>query len=230
VTDEAGKKRQSCSNGLGQVTQVTEDPGGLGYWTSYAYNALDNLLNVAQGTQKPCGGGTASRSFGYDSLSRLSSACNPESGTVSYGYDANSNVTSKTDARGIVTCYGTWSGSSCDGLGYDALNRLTKKSYSDGTATVTYSYDQSGCLSGPSPCYNVGRRTGMSDAAGSESWSYDAMGRNWADQRTSNGVTHTFVYSYNLDGSLKSAAARPDSGPRLATLHARVAAPTSGAP
>jgi RHS repeat-associated protein len=46
----------------------------------------------------------------------------------------------------------------------------------------------------------------MSDAAGSESWSYDTMGRNWADQRTSNGVTHTFVYSYNLDGSLKSAA------------------------
>jgi YD repeat-containing protein len=89
---------------------------------------------------------------------------------VNYSYDANGNVTSKTDYRGIVTCYGTWNGSSCDGAGYDALNRVTKKSYSDNnptTPTVTYSYDGSSCLGGTSPCYNIGRRTGMTDGAGS---------------------------------------------------------------
>ena len=111
--------------------------------TYYTYDALDNLLSVNQQ------GGTSdstqwrTRTFTYDSLSRLRNASNPESGTVAYSYDANGNLTSKTDARGITTCYGTWSGSSCNGAaGYDADNRLLMKTYSNGDPAVTYAYDQ----------------------------------------------------------------------------------------
>ncbi|HEY7305523.1 MAG TPA: RHS repeat domain-containing protein [Bryobacteraceae bacterium] len=81
------------------------------------------------------------RSYAYDSLKRLTSATNPESGTVSYTYDAGGNVLTKTDAHNVITCFGSLSGTSCTS-GYDALNRVTQKSYSDPTTpAVTYSYD-----------------------------------------------------------------------------------------
>jgi len=117
VTDQAtpAKVRQSITDGLGRLRQVYEDPNGLNYLTSYDYDALDNLLRVTQGTQPP-------RSFVYDSLKRLKSASNPESGVVTYDYDDNGNLTRKTDARGIYIDYV-----------YDALNRNTTVDYSDTT-------------------------------------------------------------------------------------------------
>ena len=168
------------------MNQVTED--GCGYVTNYAHDALGNLTGVNQSGQ--------TRTFLYDSFSRLTSATNPESGTVSSTYDDNGNLASKTDARG-TTYYSTVS---CP---YDPLNRLKCKTYSDSTPSVSYTYDQSGCLGGQSPCYNVGRRTGMTDGAGSQAWSYDSMGRVWTDQRTTNNVAQTFDCTYNYDGSLR---------------------------
>lgn len=47
--------------------------------------------------------GVQTRNFAYNSLSRLVSAQNPESGTIQYSYDANGNLTQKTDARGVAT-------------------------------------------------------------------------------------------------------------------------------
>jgi RHS repeat-associated protein len=135
VTDEAGKTRQSYTDALGRLTSVIENPGGLNYSTTYGYDALDNLTGVAQA-------GSRQRSFGYDSLSRLTSATNPESGPTAYAYDNDGNAITKTDARGIVTCFGNWSGS-CDGSGYDQLNRVTKKTYSDGSMVALYGYDVS---------------------------------------------------------------------------------------
>ncbi|MCC7308915.1 MAG: hypothetical protein IT173_15230 [Acidobacteria bacterium] len=79
------------------------------------------------------------RTFVYDSLSRLKSANNPESGTISYVYDNNGNLTSKVDARGVKTDYG-----------YNALNRVTNRNYSltgstppnyQATPDVSYFYD-----------------------------------------------------------------------------------------
>jgi RHS repeat-associated protein len=171
VTDEAGKARESCTDALGRITSVTEDPSGSNYLTSYSYDALDNLTAVTQA-------GSHQRSFVYDSLSRLTSATNPESGTTSYTYDADANVITKTDARGIVTCYGNWSGS-CDGTGYDQLNRVTKKSYSDGTPSSNFQYDATTDW-GATLTNTVGRLTeswtGGTPFSGSID-SYDSMGR-----------------------------------------------------
>ena len=125
VTDQAGKQRRSVTDALGRLAEVREDPTGLNYLTSYQYDVLGNLKTVTQGSQ--------TRTFNYDSLSRLTSATNPESGTISYSYDANSNLTSKTDARGVTTSYG-----------YDALNRntsLTHTPVTNGTTDVYLYYD-----------------------------------------------------------------------------------------
>ena len=187
VTDEAGITRQSLTNGLGDMTEVIENPGGLGYVTSYGYDALDDLTSVAQG-------GSRNRSFVYDSLKRLTSSGNPESGgttaPVTYTYDADNNVLTKKDARAITITY-SW----------DKLNRMLGKTYSNGDSSVSYSYDSTACVV-VSSCYNVGRMTGMTDAAGSESFAYDKMGRLWGDTRTTAGITKNINYAYNLDGSL----------------------------
>src|SRR5439155_4470488 len=77
VSDEAGNKRTSQSDALGRMTAVWEDPSGLNYETDYAYDTLDNLTKVTQ-----MGGAASSswrtRTFTYDSLSRLKCAANPE--------------------------------------------------------------------------------------------------------------------------------------------------------
>ncbi len=72
--------------------------------------------------------GGRNRSFTYDSLGRLLTAVNPESGTTNYAYDNNGNLTTKTDARNTVTNY----------LNYDSLNRVGRLSYSDSTPEVNY--------------------------------------------------------------------------------------------
>jgi len=168
--------------------------------TRYTYDALSNLAcvvqkNVDTSAFTSCASAPAAwrpRSFVYDSLSRLRSANNPESGTITYTYDNDGNVQTKADARGIQTTFS-----------YDPLDRLNGKAYSNGDPSVGYTYDAAACLGAPA-CSNIGRRTGMTDAAGTESWSYDAMGRPLADQRTTNGITKTTAYSYNFDGSLST--------------------------
>ena len=142
VTDQAGKQRISRTSALGQLKDVWEVTASdsateaisfptqalsAGYRTSYSYDTLNNLTTVNQGVQK--------RSFTYNSLSRLLSATNPESGVIQYIYDNNGNLTKKTDARGIETNYT-----------YDALNRVIQRRYANEpkgqeTPDVTYSYD-----------------------------------------------------------------------------------------
>ena len=147
VTDQASKKRVSETDALGRLSKVWEVtgqdggtvgltlPGGgqaHGYLTAYDYDLLGNLSAVTQGTQ--------TRTFTYDSLSRLESATNPEvcrqeqSGCVpvpvTYDYYADGSLHQKTDARGIVTTYG-----------YDTLGHLTSRTYSDSTPSVSYFYD-----------------------------------------------------------------------------------------
>jgi len=96
------------------------------------------------------------RTFVYDSLSRLTSATNPESGSTLYSYDANGNLISKTDARGVTVNYNPAESP------IDALNRVTKKTYSTGDLPVSYFYDQSS-YNGVTIANGIGRRSGMSD-------------------------------------------------------------------
>jgi RHS repeat-associated protein len=184
--------------------------------TLYFYDGLNNLTCVEQhGNVSGTGCSSSSsndsssawrvRRFTYDSLSRLLTSKNPESGTITNVYDSDSNcaspysfaglLVSSTDARSIRTC-----------VQYDALNRPTKKTFSDGsTPAVTIAYDGSS-ISGCSPTltyvYPIGRRTAMCDGAGWEAWSYDTRGRVADDRRSTNSVTKDVSYVYNYHGEV----------------------------
>ena len=135
VTDQAGRARKSVTDALGRLISVYEDPNGVNYVTTYEYDVLDDLTKVVQDND-PNNPQQPPRVFAYDSLKRLTSASNPESGTVTYQYDNNSNLTIKTDARGVVT----------QNL-YDALNRVTNTLYringqpDPNTGDLQYIYD-----------------------------------------------------------------------------------------
>ena len=203
ITDEAQKTRKTQMDGLGRLTNVTEDPNISNYQTVYQYDALDNLTCVEQHGGVSSTGCAADpsqdassawrvRRFTYDQLSRLLSAKNPEIGTISYGYDAASNLITKTDPRPITITYTP-----------DALHRLTQKSYSNGEFTIHYCYDNQQTACGTTSVSNgIGRRTGMLDVSGSTAWSYDVMGRPLAITKSVGGVSTPTNYAYNLDGSL----------------------------
>ena len=199
VTDQAGKQRRSITNALGQLIRVDE-PNDFGQLdvsgvpaqpTSYSYDTLNNLTTVTQGVQ--------TRSFVYDSLSRLNQATNPESGTISYIYDANGNLTQKTDARQVVTNYI-----------YDALNRVTQRNYTaptglanyQATPNVTYTYDDASIQ------FSKGKLTKIASSfSTTEYTSFDILGRVTRSKQTTDGVVYgtdaaPMTYTYNLSGAL----------------------------
>lgn len=230
VTDQADKKRLSKSDGLGRLTDVWEitptDTNTVsvsfkgqsltGYRAQYEYDTLGNLSKVIQGAQ--------TRSFSYDSLSRLILARNPEqnatltdtraAGTwsVSYQYDDNSNILKKTEARAITTVFT-----------YDEINRVTSKTYQSdttGTPSVAYHYDNQTLPSG-APSFDRGTSKGRLVAVtygGTQAGNYqayDVLGRvtksiQVTDARAAgnsqpNWQSYTFSsYSYDLAGNLTS--------------------------
>jgi len=207
VTDQATKVRRSKTDALGRLTRVDEPDtnGSLGNTTSpnqptcYEYDPLGNLTKVRQGTQVDISTdqcaltGGQQRSFVYDTLSRLRSAVNPESGTITYTYEDNGNLKSKTDARSITTNYA-----------YDSINRVISRIYDPNTTpAVTYTYDT---ITGGS---NVkGRLTSIeSDVAKTTYKRYDETGKALEITQTIKGQTnqdYTIDYAYGLAGHLTS--------------------------
>jgi len=129
-------------------TAISQADPGFAMRTVYSYDALGNLLEVDQkGTAPNDSTQWRTRTFTYDSLSRLTKAINPESGTITYSYDADGNLLQKTSPAHNQTGTATQTVSYC----YDELHRVTSKDYSAHTYTppacpisapvVSYFYD-----------------------------------------------------------------------------------------
>ena len=209
IVDQAGASHTTTVDTFGRIIKVSE--GSEAYITQYGYDVLGNLLCVEQHggvTGTGCSSAQSQdasspwrvRRFTYDTLSRLITTTNPETGfghPITYSYDTNGNVLTKTDSNGNVTNY------SPTGFPIDSLGRVTKKTYTVvsptvATAPVSYSYD--------SGVNGIGYRTGMLDGSGSTSWTYDQLGRQLSEQRTIGtgpGIQKTGSTLYNLDGSVR---------------------------
>ncbi|GGG75787.1 RHS repeat-associated core domain-containing protein [Edaphobacter dinghuensis] len=201
-SDEASNTWSRTSNAFGQLTNVVE-PGNL--QTSYSYDGLGNLVTAIQAGGS--GDTSRTRTFSYDSLSRMLSSAIPESGTTSYSYVANGSLCagdvslpcSKTDARGTTINYA-----------YDALNRLTGKTYSDGTPNVAYTYDSFSGWGQPHGA-SIGRLVraltcNASSQCNDDLYSYDPMGRiNHLEGATPSEAGHAAHWTqmqYDLAGNL----------------------------
>ena len=201
VTDEGNGSyfvsRVLQSDALGRLTSVCEvsnlallgsggtpagcgqDIAATGFLTTYAYDTLNNFTSISQGGSLP------SRTFGYDSLSRLTSETEPEWGTgstMTYGYNSDSLLSSRVrpapnqtnPAVSVTTNYV-----------YDALHRLTGRTYAGdatGTPAATFNYDESSPLGLVTSINPIGRLTSELSGNTKSALSYDPVGRvvsNW---------------------------------------------------
>jgi RHS repeat-associated protein len=219
VTDEALKSRKSCSDGLGRMTGVWEDPAVSNFETDYQYDALNNLLCVAQkgtnsGTFTNCASIPASwrpRTFAYDSLSRLTSSINPEANTqpvnpfaivpTTYVYDANGNLSGKTAPAPNQTSTNTVTTT----YSYDVLNRMTLKTFSDATTPhAIYTWDANS-PGGPIPnVNNIGRLVSFISTWPSQQYTgsiynYDPMGRIANEYNCIQPCGYDSISSYTYD-------------------------------
>jgi YD repeat-containing protein len=175
--------------------------------TSYAYDVFGNLTTVTQGSQN--------RTFTYDSLSRLRTAVNPESGTISYQYDDNNNLLVKTDARGVSTHFA-----------YDSINRSTRR-WNNGSNLLTatthnspalpfgvgatdeakFYYDSQSLPTG-APSYSrgsaVGRLVAQTYGTGSSGdyYAYDVLGRPTLKIQQTGTVNYQLSAAYSLSGAV----------------------------
>lgn len=212
VTDQAGKAKSSVSDSLGRLLMLAEAPdtAGYGYETYYEYNPLGSLTKVTQGK---VGQTRQTRNFVYDSLSRLKSAQNPESGSVSYEYDPAGNMKKKIDARHVQTEFT-----------YDALNRIVKRAYLMepghtapagyvATPEIKFYYDGTGMpfengMQLPTPQFSTGRLTAVKSAVSVTAYTeLDSMGRvkkhrQISDPGTPAEYTYKTEYAYDLAGNL----------------------------
>jgi RHS repeat-associated protein len=157
----AGTTRSFHYDAVGNQTQRTDYTGRV---TTYQYDVLNRLTNV---NYVPSGVGTAT--FGYDDLSRLTSAVN-SAGTVAFTYDNRDRVKTTTDVFGHVIEYS-----------YDANGNRTQLIL-DGNIHTAYAYNNANLVT-----------TLTDDASQNFTYAYD-LANKLTSRTLPNGVTSTFDY------------------------------------
>lgn len=226
VSATSASSNPSVFNPPSFTTGITGFSGGGGtplsapLTTLYTYDALDNLTCAVQKggdttAFTSCAAAPATwrpRSFSYDSLSRLTSATNPESGTIAYTYDLNGNLAT----RNTPSPNQTGTQKTQHSYTYDVLNRLiTHTDITPSNASEKYAYDGgtlTACTQNPpsvsSPQNLIGRRSAVCGGSSGSSFSYDQMGRVVIEARTNYSPSpltrkqYNVNYAYNKDGSL----------------------------
>ncbi len=217
VTDEGNgtvqTQKVSQVDGLGRLVSVCEvtsatlvgitptpaacnqDIAATGFYTSYQYDSLGNLTGVTQGGLNP-------RTFVYDSVSRLVTDTNPETGTTTNSYDPDGNVLQRVrpkpnQSNASVTVTTT--------KAYDPLHRITSKTYSDTTPPVTFNYDETAAF-GKTLTNTTGRKSSEYTGASAskttgEVYSFDNVARVVDNSQCTpqNCATGTFSITYTYD-------------------------------
>jgi YD repeat-containing protein len=226
------------TDAFGNLTQVLEDPSGLDYATTYSYDLLYHLTNVAMtrsGVPQP-------RSFSYTG-NNLTSTINPENGTVSYTDVSSGNgigkVAQRTDAKGQVVAYT-----------YDLYSRLSEVQrypsgisggedtcqrevyYYDGatpssSSTVTSSLGHLSAMQywgGYNPTTSGFPTTGTCDTTYTEAYTYSSSSAPISKQLTvsrggsSQTINLSATFSYDNEGRMRAETYPTDSSGTTASL------------
>ncbi len=229
ATDEILNKSKATTDFLGRIVGANEptvnNSTSTMLSTTYTYSVY-GLTNV---DQTGVSGETArTRYFDYDSLGRLTTAYNPETGAIGYSYPVSGTLCaydpslpcSKTDHRAVTTTYG---------YSTDGTHLLLSRTYSGSgsPATAIASNTPSSCYqygySGTDVTYGIGRLgaewTYLGSCASSLPGSgvkaqhsiiaYDSLGRVAQERQCTLGVCSlssppVVAYNYDLAGKVLS--------------------------
>jgi YD repeat-containing protein len=190
--------------------------------TTYTYDQLNHLTQVAMPRNTSNGLVTQTRTFVYASTTYstltlpalwLTSATNPENGTVSYTYNVDGTLAGKTDANGNTETYT-----------YDAYQRLTAIP----DRQQTFAYDTcpasaTGCVSAAGQLMQAtfGSGTGTNELSFAYNYAYTPAGKvagKTLQVQSANHVSEwqvqaygalTASYTYDSQGALTSVAYPP---------------------
>ncbi len=195
VTDANGKQKESYRDVRQLITSVKEYNKGAAIWTSYKYDPLKQIVEVADAK------GNLTKAE-YDGLGRRVSLSNPDTGKTVTVFDNASNVIQKITANLAAA-------GKAINYEYD-FNRLSGIKYPDTrTNDVHYAY-------GGATLHNnlnqIGRIVKVTDASGSEERAYGKLGETVKEIRTISSKTqgnsanspevYTTQYQYDTFGRL----------------------------
>jgi RHS repeat-associated protein len=157
---------------VGSTTQYAFLPGQT-YSNAYTYDAASNRT----GFTAPDG---STATYVYDTLNRLTTLTDSQTGQFGFGYDVLSRRTGLTRPNGVNTSYS-----------YDSLSRLASVLHQAGTNTIdgaSYLYD------------NAGNRTSKTNYLNNitENYTYDPL---YQLTQVTQGLTTTESYSYDAVGN-----------------------------
>ena len=190
ATDADGHQKVTFRDVRDRLTSQEEFHSGVPIWTSYVYNAMNELVRTTDDH-----GNVTTQT--YDNLGRGTAVGNPDSGLVQIGYDLAGNQVSRTTpnlrAEGKHVSYAY------------SFNRLVSITYPDNPQeNVSYTYGAPGA-----PNNAAGRVTQITDASGTRVESYGKLGELVQDVRTvatttTAPSTYTTGYTYDTFGRLQS--------------------------
>lgn len=191
VTDALSHQTTQAYDPLNRLSQTLGDIGGIAAQTDYTYNVFDQVTQVTDPKR-------LNTTYAYNAFGDRTQATSPDTGSATYTFDAAGNLKTATDARNVT---GTRS--------YDALNRLTAIAYPDTALNVSLTYDTVPGVCTAGEQFGQGKRSTMTDGSGSTAYCYDRFGQLVRKVQTTNGVSLTVRYAYNVAGQL-TALTYPD--------------------
>ena len=189
LTDEVGRRQRLYTDVLGRnsKTEVLNWNGTVYSTRVNTYNPRDQIEIVRQYQGLESSGLNQQITKSYDGYGRLASRKDPIQTTATvYTYNSDDQPQTITDARGITQT-----------LTYNKRELPTTVSYSGSGVSlspVTITYD------------GAANRTSMTDGTGSRTYQYDQLSQLTAEIRQFNGLSGSFIlsYEYNLAGGLKA--------------------------
>ena len=159
VTGPAGKQKRYLRDASGLLIRVDEPDtsGTLTETARYAYDVMGRTTTVQMG-KRPDETFKQTRTFAYNTKGQLTSATNPENGTISYTHFADGLPESKTDAKGQTL----WSV-------FDDKHRLLRVESPQGTTKTSFAYGGGS--------NSAGRMSLASNDGYTWYFDYDVMGR-----------------------------------------------------
>ncbi|MCG8406468.1 MAG: hypothetical protein MI923_14825 [Phycisphaerales bacterium] len=184
VTNEAGRHTVIEYDDVGRRTRVTEDAGGVGRVTDFAYDRAGRLVTLTAYTDGTTG--AQHTVYDYDGRGLNTRTTYEETGAVNMVYDNANNLVTRTDEAGTAIVYA-----------YDSASRLTQRK-SGGTDDVErYTYDELGRM--------ITAERGKSndpDAVSRSVFSYDDRSRvTQESQSISKNAAQLVNYEYDKAGN-----------------------------
>lgn len=170
ITDRNGKV---TTNNYDNMDRIVWSQNPLNEYANFTYNTRNQLHTVTDT-------GGAVTTYTTDAFGDVTKTVSKDSKTTNTTFDEAGNLLTNKLAGNKLATYTN-----------DALNRPTIIAYNDGTA-ITYSYD--------SGTNGKGRLTAMTSPGGSTTYTYNQYGEVTQKSQTSNGVTLTVNYGYDLAG------------------------------